>query len=351
MSSLLTAGMIRLWTLTESITTRATSRKIFDSFLGKSTKVTEGLSRICKNGFRRSSFVYDIAYAGPRNRFTIKTRSGHLIVHNCGYGGWITSSRAFGHTGTDAEIQEQILQWRKDSPTIPFLWGGQTAIPSIVGWHQRAVAHGLVPLEGPQWEHARAMNADAKPWDRTRMPYLHGCEGMFIKAMQNPGVECHVHRLDGSATGIYYVKVGDAVHAVWLDGTSIVYHRPRLQPNKDDWRGLQISYEGWNTNPKNGPVNQWIRMPTHGGRLVENEDQQVSNRIQRFSQINLERAGYPIVQHVYDENCSEIPQAFGSVEEFCEVMNRMPTWASTRGRPWPVRAPVKDAWRGRRYRK
>lgn len=29
--------------------------------------------------------VYDIAFAGPRNRFTVKTRSGHLIVHNCGY--------------------------------------------------------------------------------------------------------------------------------------------------------------------------------------------------------------------------------------------------------------------------
>lgn len=33
--------------------------------------------------------TYDIAYAGPRNRYTILTDEGPLVVHNCGYGlGW-----------------------------------------------------------------------------------------------------------------------------------------------------------------------------------------------------------------------------------------------------------------------
>lgn len=33
--------------------------------------------------------TYDIAYAGPRNCYTILTSEGPLIVHNCGYGlGW-----------------------------------------------------------------------------------------------------------------------------------------------------------------------------------------------------------------------------------------------------------------------
>jgi hypothetical protein len=33
--------------------------------------------------------TYDIAYAGPRNRYTILTDNGPLVVHNCGYGlGW-----------------------------------------------------------------------------------------------------------------------------------------------------------------------------------------------------------------------------------------------------------------------
>ncbi len=38
---------------------------------------------------RQRMQTYDIAYAGPRNRYTILTSHGPLIVHNCGYGlGW-----------------------------------------------------------------------------------------------------------------------------------------------------------------------------------------------------------------------------------------------------------------------
>lgn len=38
---------------------------------------------------KRRMQTYDIAYAGPRNRYTILTDEGPLIVHNCGYGlGW-----------------------------------------------------------------------------------------------------------------------------------------------------------------------------------------------------------------------------------------------------------------------
>lgn len=39
--------------------------------------------------FKQRMQTYDIAYAGPRNRYTILTDAGPLIVHNCGYGlGW-----------------------------------------------------------------------------------------------------------------------------------------------------------------------------------------------------------------------------------------------------------------------
>ena len=33
--------------------------------------------------------TYDIAFAGPRNRYTVLTDKGPLLAHNCGYGlGW-----------------------------------------------------------------------------------------------------------------------------------------------------------------------------------------------------------------------------------------------------------------------
>lgn len=46
----------------------------------------------CDNASRplkKKTQTYDIAYAGPRNRYTVLTEHGPIIVHNCGYGlGW-----------------------------------------------------------------------------------------------------------------------------------------------------------------------------------------------------------------------------------------------------------------------
>lgn len=77
---------------------------------------------------------------------------------------------------------------------------------------------------------------------------------------------------------------------------------------------MAISYQGWNTNPKNGGVG-WIEMRTWGGRLVENVTQATARDIQRHSLVAQERAGYPIVLHIYDENVAEVPEGWGSVED------------------------------------
>lgn len=79
--------------------------------------------------------------------------------------------------------------------------------------------------------------------------------------------------------------------------------------------------------------------------IVHNCCQATANRILRHGQHRLEAAGYPVVLHVYDENASEVPVGFGSIEAFEAEMNVMPPWAAG----WPIKA--KGGWRGRRYRK
>jgi DNA polymerase len=251
---------------------------------------------------------YPSLHNGAKHPLRAKGKITELAL---GFLGWIGALRVMGYEGTDEEAKDLILKWRAASPNLVYFGGGQKL----------------------NWK-----------------PFMHGLEGMAIQAVMYPGQVFPVIRMDGTDSGISYVMERDVLYCYLLDGSRLVYHRPRLEQAKESWRGWQLSFEGWNTNPKMGGAGWW-RMTTYSGKLLENVVQATANRIQRFSQINLERAGYPIVQHVYDENCSEIPQGWGSVEEFCEIMNRMPTWASTRGRPWPVRAPVKDAWRGRRYRK
>jgi DNA polymerase len=232
-------------------------------------------------------------------------KKGKVTELALGFLGWIGALMQMGFTGTEQEAKEMVLAWRAASPSIVYLGGGQKL----------------------NWQ-----------------PCMHGLEGMAVLATQNPGQTFPVMRRDGTPTGLSYVVEGDALYCTLLDGTALTYHRPRLKVSAQTWRGMELSYEGWNTNPKMGGAG-WQRMNTYSGKLLENVVQASANRILRHSQANLEAAGYPIVQHVYDENVSEVPAHFGSCEEYLCIMNRMPAWASD----WPIRAA--GAWRGRRYRK
>jgi DNA polymerase len=161
-------------------------------------------------------------------------------------------------------------------------------------------------------------------------------EGAFVQAILNPG-EVFEFR------GLKFYNFEDVSYIELLSGRRLSYHRPRLEAGGK--RGFSITYEGWNTNPKNGPTG-WITMRTWGGRLTENINQATARDVFRFGMINLERsADYRIVQHVYDEFCAEVPEGFGDPAEMENIMMAMPPWAQG----WPIRAA--GGWRGRRYRK
>jgi DNA polymerase len=234
-----------------------------------------------------------------------------------GYQGWIGAWLAFdaGDFMSEDQIKQAILKWREASPAIVELWGGQER-------------------RRPQWRKE-----------------FYGVEGAAIQAIWNPGVEYKVTRLDGSYSGVSFIR--DTTPAFGLPGTGgplycrlpsgryLTYHNPRLSEGD---RGLAISYEGWNTNPKNGPKG-WIEMRTWGGRLVENIVQATARDILRHAIVNLERCGYPVVLHVYDEIVCEVPEGVGSLAQFEKIMATMPPWAAG----WPIKAD--GGWRGKRYRK
>lgn len=224
-----------------------------------------------------------------------------------GYQGWLGAWKAFGADAfmNDEQIKDAILKWRDASPAVVEFWGGQER---------------------------------RRPW-RVEM---YGVEGMAISAVENPGQAYAVRRADGAHTGVTFKRVGDALYCKLPSGRKLTYHRPRVEPGNRG--GLALSYEGWNTNPKNGPPG-WIRMNTWGGRLVENIVQAVARDILRHAIVNLERVGYPVVLHVYDEIVAEVRHGLGSVEQFEQIMMQLEPWAAG----WPIKA--SGGWRGLRYRK
>jgi DNA polymerase len=235
-----------------------------------------------------------------RNKF------GKFAELACGFGGWIGAWKSFGADKylTDEEIVMAIKAWREASPAIVEMWGGQ--------------------MRG-------------KPWAPDRYE-LFGLEGMAIAAVQNPGT-IYIHRY------ISYGVKDDVLYCRLPSGRYLTYHKPRLAPViKWDQTQLQLSYEGWNSNPKMGAMG-WQRIETYGGRLMENVVQAVARDIMAHANNLLEARGYPVVLRVHDEIVCEVPENYGSIEEFEAIMMDLPEWA----KGWPIRAA--GGWRGKRYRK
>jgi DNA polymerase len=71
--------------------------------------------------------TYDLAFAGPQNRFTVFTNAGPIIVHNCGFGtGWKklkAELKASGVDMPDEECKGVISTYREKNDKIVAMWG------------------------------------------------------------------------------------------------------------------------------------------------------------------------------------------------------------------------------------
>lgn len=248
-----------------------------------------------------------LAYKKERGMHHPLRQKGKIQELSLGFGGWLGALRAFGAEGTDDELKAQVLAWRAASPCIVEFWGGQTR-------------------------------------DFGRSTEYFGLEGAAVMAVKQPGFWRKVTRWDGSFTGVSYLCTGAVLYCKLLSGRHLAYHSPRLSPADKAWRGEMLTFEGYNTNPKKGPPG-WQTMQLYGGLLCENVVQAAARDVQRHAIVNLEKRGYPVVLHVYDEDVSEVPEGWGSIEEFEAIMGTMPAWAQG----WPISA--RGGWRGGRYRK
>ena len=243
------------------------------------------------------------------NHHPLRGKIGKYAELASGFGGFVSAWKKFGADKhlSDEEIKDAVLKWRVASPKFPEMWGGQF--------------RGL-------------------PWEAGYRPELYGIEGAAVSAISRPG---ETFSFRGTVS---YLCRDDILYCTIPSGRVLHYHRPRLTPGGAGIHehALAISYEGYNTNPTNGPVG-WVRMETYGGRLTENVVQATARDILRYAIINLERTGYRVVLHVYDEIVVEVPEGWGSIEEVEGIMATLPPWAAG----WPIKAA--GGWRAKRYRK
>ena len=115
-------GMTLAVTSTASTTTKGTNRIIYGLLRSQRMRATNEKSKYCS----RNLMTYDIALAGPKNRFTIATNAGPIIVHNCGYGMGSVKFQAQllrDNVELSADETKRIIDvYRSTYEWIPILW-------------------------------------------------------------------------------------------------------------------------------------------------------------------------------------------------------------------------------------
>lgn len=352
------------WIASTSI--RATNRAIFGSLLGRLTSITGEASRASKNKYWRCNAksatfadVYDIAHAGPRNRFTILSDSGALIVHNCGFGGGVpafyTMAKAYG-VDLDA--------------LYPTVWGEATeeVRARAVKRYAKELKAGKSRTDVLSREAWIACEIIKVGWRATNPAIAAAwktCEAAIREAVQEPGKVVHALKLS------YVVKMG----FLWCrlpSGRCLAYGSPRLKDQV--WACLADDEGGWLdaevmdrdhaeklvakgiakiegvTSPKvtvlgvNGVTKKWERYALYGGLAFQNPVQAIARDLLVNGMWKAEDAGYPVIAHVYDEAFCEVPRGFGRLKFFESTICELPEWAA--GLPLTA-----GGWIGKRYRK
>jgi len=139
------AGIVRSWSWIASTWTKGTNRATSASSQKPTTSGIGGRFAPYKPASLNSKQklpVYDLLNCGPRNRFTIWTDAGPLVVHNCGYQmGWrkFKATCAIGPMGnppiflTNEEAKDAVFGYREAHPFVVAMWDwlGRFAIPHM----------------------------------------------------------------------------------------------------------------------------------------------------------------------------------------------------------------------------
>ena len=238
-------GMTRFWRWIVGTSTAATSPATSGSSPNKRTAPTSAPCSNSSGGSPTSKPVYDLLNAGPRNRFTVMTARGPLIVHNCGYEGGVGAYLTMGATyNFEIATIVDVVRDATDGTT----W--RETLKSFDWFKAKGLTYGL-PVE--HWAACRVL-VDA--W-REAHPHTRA----LWSALKDAYIRAVAHRGETVAVGKHLKVRADGA---WLrirlpSGRYLCY----LSPEVDADGGC--SYMGVDQYTR-----QWKRIRTHGGKLAEN---------------------------------------------------------------------------------
>jgi DNA polymerase len=219
---------------------------------------------------------------------------GKVVELGCGYQ---MGARRLGIYGA-----AQGVDW----PAI-----GVTPDEAVEGWRD---AHETVA--GPVVERAGGgMHREGGLWRRMQDAALEAARGG--RAMLGP---------------LVWERRGGDVRCILPSGRPLVYRNAKVEWTPKPWGHYAMTYEL-----------RGRRVPTFGGKLVENVVQAVCRDLLAEALVRLDKAHFVTVLHVHDEVLCELDDP-ADLDAMASVMREVPAWA----RGMPIQA---AGHTGRRYRK
>jgi hypothetical protein len=274
--------------LIESMSTKVIFPGIFVLQQGIKIWRTVGLFGTLKKESKNLKTVYDVANVGHRNRFTILTNIGPMVVHNCGYQmglkKFIQTCRDEGINLPDSVLTRAHAAFKQKYPKVPEVWS--------------------------RYEKAA------------------------IYAVLNKGKKITVNKVT------WFVE-GEFLFAELPSGRRLAYYGPQIKNEETPWGEIRPKLYHWTVDSK---TKQWVCRATYGGMLTENIVQAISRDCMVEAMVRCEDSGFECLITVHDENLSEIKIGDGSMENFKNLMSIRPKW----GQDIPLKV---GAWQDWRYKK
>jgi DNA polymerase len=163
------------------------------------------------------------------------------------------------------------------------------------------------------------------------------CEIAAIRAVENPGVAFPAGQK---------IKMKMAKEALWMQlpsGRLICWQRPELELLTTPWGSEKL---GVTVHSQNTYTRQWSRNALIGSSIFQSAVQGTARDFLAFAMIELERAGYEVINSIHDEVLLLVEEqsAESALDEVTKIMVKPPTWAPD----FPLAA---EGWYGKRYRK
>ena len=249
------------------------------------------------------------------------------------------------------KVQELALQYQGGHGAFVSMAAGYGIVPEeLVAPVKAAASADLWERCAEEYEkpHFNQYGMDRDTWTALRViivgwrkahpkivGYWYALERAACDAIENPGAVFPA----GEHIRFRFVD-GDLLCRL-PSGRPLTYNRARVETQ----RGLngepqrRVVHEGESSLSR-----KWEDQHPYGGLFFENIVQAVARDLLAHGLRNAEAAGFPVVMHVHDEILSEVSIGTKSVDDLCEAMCALPSWAAG----LPVSA---AGWKGKRYRK